>query len=159
MHMDEQNVSADNEQLKKLNQLLVLLVVFIVVWTIGMVAYVEIRTEPPAPVKLPVVTVDMASGKITNSAYANLFPRRLVGTSGKLVNPPVYEQKESYQVTDFVVINYFFVEGLIVEKRGENYTIMYKDHNSVLQQITVHRDLLMAPAAQTVVNPAALISP
>lgn len=153
--MDSQNVSTDTDQLKQLNRWLLLLVVFIIVWALGMVFYVQKRTEAPPKPLTPLVAVDTISGKVTNSSYVNLFPKAIAnGSPSKLA----YEQRETYQVMDFVIINYFFVEGLVVEKKGDDYTVMYKDEKGTLQKIIVPRELLIAPASGTVVNPASLLS-
>jgi hypothetical protein len=152
--MDSQNVSADTDQLKQLNRWLFLLVIFIVVWALGMVFYVQKRTEPPAKPITPLVAIDTTSGKVTNSSYVNLFPKAISGGSPSKL---AYEQRESYQVMDFVIINYFFVEGLVVEKKGDDYTVMYKNEEGTLQKITVPKELLIAPASGTVVNPASLL--
>jgi len=154
--MDNQNVSTDSAQLNNLNRWLVALIVFIGVWTIGMIVYVQYKTEPSQAAVTPLVQVDTTSGKVTNAAYVNLFPKAIA--TGKIVKS-AYERREVYQVMDFVIINYFFVEGLIVEKNGSDYTVLYKNEEGTLQKITVSRELLIAPAAGTVVNPASLMSP
>lgn len=102
--------------------------------------------------------VDAATGKITNSAYSNLFPPQFVSTNSAGA-APIYEQKGSYDVKDLVIVNYFFVEGIVVDKQGNNYTVMYKDHNRVLQKITVPKEFLLSPTADVKLNPAVLLAP
>jgi hypothetical protein len=155
MGMDSQNVSTDTDQLKQLNRWLFLLVIFIVVWALGMVFYVQKRTEPQVTPVVPLVSVDATTGKITNNAAVNLFPPTIAKGAPK---KSAYEQRESYQVIDFVIINYFFVEGLVLEKKGDEYTVLYKNEAGTLEKITVPKELLIAPASGTVVNPASLMS-
>ena len=146
--------ATDSHQLKNLNRWLTGLVVFIIIWTIGVLLVIKKKDES-APYT-PVVMVDSASGKITNSTYVNLFPKGIAAPV--IPKNSAYQRKEVYQVMDYVIINYFFVEGLVVERNGENYTVMYKDENQVLQKVIVPRELLMSPSPGTVVNPASLIS-
>ena len=156
--MENQNVSADSAQLKQLNRWLLLLVVFIAIWSIGVVFYVQKRTEKPESPNIPLVQVDLNSGKITNASHANIVPKPVAGVSP---SKSVYRQKETYQLMDFVIINYFFVEGMVIEKdkNGETYTVLYKNYEGTLQKITVPRDFLIVPSEGTVVNPASLLSP
>lgn len=153
----------DANKLENLNRWLIVLVVFIILWTIGIVLYVDQKTEKPNVVP-PVAALDLRTGKIVNPSFTNLFPAPIVSpvkptkTNSPAV-PPLYEQKQSYEKMEFVIVNYFFVEGLVVDVQGDNYTVMYKDHNRVLQRITVPKELLMAPTPGTSVNPASLIDP
>jgi hypothetical protein len=147
--------STDSNQLKNLNRWLAGLVVFIIIWTVGVLAVVQHKDEPKA--YTPVVIVDEATGKVTNPTYVNLFPKGIAAPV--IPKNTAYQRREVYQVMDFVIINYFFVEGIVMERNGENYTVMYKDENRVLQKVIVPRELLMSPSPGTAVNPASLISP
>jgi hypothetical protein len=154
--MDNPDSSAtDSHQLKNLNRWLAGLVVFIIIWTVGVLAVVKKKDEPQP--HTPVVTVNESSGKVTNPTYVNLFPKGIAAPV--IPKNPAYQRKEVYQAMDLVIINYFFVEAIVIERNGENYTVMYKDENRVLQKVIVPRELLMSPSPGTVVNPASLISP
>ena len=157
----EETVSSDSIKIKQLNRWLILLVVFIVIWTIGLFVYVHNKSEPTIKPHTPVIVVDSATGKITNGTYSNLFPRAMTTpVASTNSNKPAFEVKEQYQVMDFVVINYFFIEGLIIAKNGnDDYTVMYKDHNRTLQTIVVNRELLLSPSPGTLINPASLLAP
>ena len=154
--MDNVNVPKESDQLNSLNRLLALLVAFIIGWSVFIFFYVQKRTDDLKPTP-QIVYLDPNSGTITNTAYANLFPHTAVShpSGGK----PLYEEKSSYEVMDYVIINYFFVEGLVVDKKGDNYTVMYKDYNRVLQRIIVPRQMLLVPAPGTAIAPTSLIAP
>jgi len=160
--MSEQIPIPDTIELKKLNKWLLALVVFIVVWSVGLLLYVDQRVDHVRSTTPAIITVDTHSGKISNPAHMNLFPPAMQTkqtkelTNGNL-SKPVYEQKQTYEVMDFVVINYFFINGLIAEKSGDEYVVLYKDHNHVLQKVTVPRTLLLSPTSYYGVSPAALI--
>ena len=70
----------------------------------------------------------------------------------------LYEQKDSYKVEDFVIINYFFIEGIVSSKSGNNYSVMYKGEDGVLQTINVPQSMLLVPTSATYVNPFVLLS-
>lgn len=159
--MDESQSPKDKADLKSLNRWLGILVVFIILWGIGMFFYVEKKTEQVANRPIPVVMLDPASGKITSIAYTNLVPSSFTApakTNDVSIHPS-FEQKKSYENMDFVVINYFFVAGLVVEKNGNNYTVMYKDHNHVLQKTIVPVEMLLSPTSYNGVNPLSLLNP
>lgn len=159
--MDEEIVPKENDsaKLKNLNRWLFALVVFIVIWSVGIFVYIDRKPQPPKP-PIPVIMVDPITGKVTNVAHAKIVPPTFASVSKKTndVNP-MFEQKGSYEKMDFVIINYFFITGLVVERQGDNYTIMYKDHNRVLQRIIVPVELLLSPTAAYGVNPASLLAP
>lgn len=159
-HGSQDNTGKDTAQLKTLNRWLLGCLVFIIVWSVAIFFYVNKKTEEKSPI--PVIMVDPTTGKITNVSYTNLFPANFVAptpTATNQVVKPMYEQKDSYEKMDFVIINYFFVSGLVVDKNGDNYTVMYRDYNRVLQKIIVPKELLLAPTETAPVNPAALLGP
>lgn len=156
--MDEQ-IKKTDAQLKHLNRWLIALVIFIVIWTLGVFIYLYQKPSPPIP-PVPFIAIDYSNGKITNSAHTNLFPKSFGGQSktNEYVSP-LFEQRSSYEKMDFVIINYFFIAGLVVDRQGDNYTVMYKDYNKVLQRIIVPVELLLYPTSSYGVNPASLLAP
>lgn len=152
--MDEKTVpkEKDHAQLKTLNRWLMALVAFIVIWVAGLYFYIDTETHPKPPI--PVISIDPITGKITNAAQPKLLPN-----STNTVAKPMFEQKDSYDKMDFVIINYFFISGLVVDRHGNDYTIMYKDSNHVIQKIIVPKELLLSPTSAYAVNPASLLVP
>lgn len=163
--MEQVNVAKDNRggdtaQLKTLNRWLIGCLIFIIIWSITIFFYVNKRTEVKSQV--PIIMVDQTTGKITNLGYTNLFPSSFVSSPQSPTNEvvkPMYEQKDSYDKMDYVIINYFFIGGLVVDRNGDNYTVMYRDYNRVLQTVTVPKQMLLSPTAAAPVNPAALLGP
>lgn len=158
--MDNGTPSKDTVQLQTLNRWLIGCVCFIVAWSIALFFYIDKKTQDRGP--LPVIMVDPTTGKISNPQYTNLFPKNFVLPSDGKTNDvvkPLYEQKDEYQKMDFVIINYFFIPGLIVDKSGDSYTVMYRNYNRDLETITVPREMLLSPTAAAGVNPASLLGP
>lgn len=157
----------DKSELKILNRWLVVLTVAIILWAAGVIIYVDKRISPVNH-PLPIIMVDVNTGKVVDPAYTNLFHDSVIGQLAKEVSiadikepsnatKPLFEHKDTYNVKDFVVVNYFYVEGIIVEKSGNNYTVMYKDHNHVLQKLTISKEFLLSPTSQNSVSPVALL--
>lgn len=161
--MDEhvsKDIGKDTAQLKNLNRWLTGLIAFIVIWTIVIVFYVDKKTEDQLPV--PILMFDPSSGKITNLVYSNLFPTNFIASKELSKTndtvKPLFEQKDRYEKMEFVIINYFFISGLVIDQNDNNYTIMYRDYNRVLQKIIVPKEMLLSPTSSAV-NPTALLAP
>ena len=172
--MSEITPQTDTIQLKNLNEWLGVLVVFIILWSIGLLLYVDQKVDSTANHPLPVIVVDGPSGRINNAAYTNLFPPSMNVKAGtietrppRVVNStktnvvtapkPMFETRDSYEIREFVIVNYFYVEGIVTEKKGDDYTVMYKDHNHVLQKVTVPKSFLLVPTSYNNVNPVSLL--
>jgi hypothetical protein len=157
--MDEEIVPKEKDvnQLKKLNRLLVALVAFVLVWSVGMFFYIDRKPDAPKPA-IPVIMIDRVTGKVTNVEHAKLLPQ-LPPAKTNEVGKSMFEQKDSYDKMDFVIINYFMIAGIVVDRTGNDYTIMYKDNNRVLQRIIVPKEFLLSPTAAYGVNPASLLGP
>jgi len=163
--MEEIFVSKDTDkdtiQLKKLNRLAIGLIIFIMIWTVSIFLYIDKKTEEKPPI--PILMIDPSSGKITNMVYSNFFPTNLASqlqpSKTNEIVKPLYEQKDTYDTMEFVIINYFFIGGMVVDKSGNNYTIMYRDYNRVLQKVIVPREMLLTPTSSAGVNPASLLGP
>lgn len=162
--MDEdvsKDIGKDTAQLKNLNRWLIGLIAFIIIWSVAIIFYVDKKTEERLPV--PILMFDPSSGKITNMAYSNLFPTNFIANpepskTNEIVKP-LFEQKDRYEEMEFVIINYFFISGMVVERSGNNYTVMYRDYNRVLQKIIVPKEMLLSPTSSAGVNPTALLAP
>ena len=85
-----------NSELSKLNKYIILLVVFTILWSIGLLIFVkEEITESKK--SAPIVMVDVNTGEVLNSAYTNLLPT-VIGLENTATNSivPLYEQKGSW---------------------------------------------------------------
>lgn len=162
-----ENVHKDISELRDLNRWLIALSAIVIIWAAGIIMYMDKRTSPSNH-PLPIIMIDADTGKIIDPAYTNLFPDNVIGTMPKNVNmseikdsdnatKPLFEKKDSYNIKDFVIINYFYVEGLIIDKSGDNYTVLYKDHNHVLQKIIISKEFLLVPTSKNSVSPVSLL--
>jgi hypothetical protein len=158
--MDNKTQSAkpDSTQLKNLNRWLIGLVAFMLIWTVGILAYVDKKPEKEMP-PIPVIRIDPHTGKITNVAHSKLVPKTSAVKFSPTNSSPVFVQKDSYEKMEFVIINYFFVSGIVVDSSAGNYTIMYRDANRCLQKIEVPREFLLSPTSAYGVNPTSLLGP
>jgi hypothetical protein len=148
----------DATQLKNLNRWLIGLVGFMLIWTVGIFAYVDKKPAKEMP-PIPVISIDAHTGKITNVAHNKLFPKTFGVPFSPTNSAPMFVQKDNYEKMDFVIINYFFVAGIVVDNQGGNYTVMYRDANRCLQRIVVPREFLMVPTSAYGVNPTSLLGP
>jgi hypothetical protein len=158
---------SDRSDIKSLNRWLIGLAVVIIIWAAGIIMYVDKKTSP-SNYPLPVIMVDSITGKVIDPAYTNLFHNSIFGEISNDVNisdiktsknavKPLFEEKDSYNIKDFVIVNYFYVEGIVVNKSGNIYTIMYKDHNHVLQKVTLSKEFLLSPTSHNSVSPLSLL--
>jgi hypothetical protein len=166
--MDQNNSGRqDKSDIKSLNRWLIGLTVIIIIWATVIIMYVDKKISPSS-YPLPVIMVDSDTGKVIDPAYTNLFHSSVFGEISNDVNvsdittsnntrKPLFEERESYNIKDFVIVNYFYVEGIIVSKSGNIYTVMYKDHNHVLQKVTLSREFLLAPTSHNSVSPLSLL--
>lgn len=155
-------MSEQTDKENNLNKWLAGLVGAIIVWTIGVLFYIDNKIEPKSPPINTIILVDKETGKIINPAYTNLFLPQFVkssntnkSTQNSINRKPAFEHKDTYSVEEFVIINYFYVEGIVVEKSGDLYTVMYKDHNHTLQKVTVTKELLLSPTSY--ISPVSLL--
>jgi hypothetical protein len=149
----------DANQLKNLNRWLIGLVAFMLIWTVGILAYVDKKPEKEMP-SIPVIGIDPHTGRITNVSHSRLLPKTFSVPFSPTNSSPMFVQKDSYEKMDFVIINYFFVSGIVVDTQvGGNYTIMYRDANRSLQRVVVPREFLLVPTSAYGVNPTSLLGP
>lgn len=163
----QENIITENS-VKKLNRWLIALVIFMILYSAVMLVIIDQKTEKALQLH-PVVMIDPSTMGISSAAYTNLIHptslRHLTTTNAPVPEPvvspeskPMFEQRESYEVGDFVIVNFFYVETIVTEKlRGNYYRLMYKDHEHVLQTIVLHRQFLLAPTSYKVVSPVSLL--
>jgi hypothetical protein len=166
--MKDAPIINDTLEIKTLNRWLITLAVVIILWAAGIIMYVDKRTSPSDNHPLPIIMVDADTGKVIDPAYTNLFNNSLSNDHSKPVNmsdvrapnnatKSLFEQKEHYNIRDFVVINYFYVEGIVIDRVGDEYIVMYKDHNHVLQKLSISAKFLLSPTSQNSVSPVSLL--
>lgn len=153
--MNQDDVPLKNRsEIKSLNRWLIALVVIIIIWAAGIIMYVDKRTSSSNH-PLPIIMVDDNTGEIIDPAYTNLFNYSNINSQSNTIKP-LFEHKDHYNVKDFVVVNYFYIGGIVIDRSGDEYTIMYKDHNKVLQKFTISGEFLLSPISQTSVSPVSL---
>lgn len=172
MSETEQNQETNADiKIKSLNRWLAILVIFMVLYSAAMLVLIDNKTERAIQMAHPVVIIDPATMQINSTAYTNLIHPIAMRTNPAVVDiatnaiaekaeapKPMFEQKENYEVGDFVVVNFFYVETIIVEKLPKDYyRLMYKDHNHSLQVLTLHKQFLLAPTSYNVVSPVSLL--
>ncbi len=152
---DESNT--ENKEIKNLNRWLIALAIFVTIWSIGIFIYVSQKVEPSDSNPVPPIVMDGSSNKIANIIHTNPIPFKTL-TENNLPPQSMYVQKDVYKKNEVVIINYFFVEGIVMDRSGDNYTIMYKDRSGTLQRIIVPKTLLLVPSSYAWMNPAGLIA-
>ena len=144
----------DQTNFTTLNRWLIALVIGIIIWIIGIVILIEQKADRTI-MSTPPVIPKILSSNVVASATATVTT--IKSNSFNKVKP-LFEQKKSYDVQDVIIINHFWVEGIVVEKLNENtYTIMYKDHNHVLQKITLPKEFLLSPTSKNSISPISLL--
>jgi len=147
--------SVDEKQVRSFEIWYLVLVAFIVVWIMGAYVYLDKKTDvtignPPVVVLDAVNGVNLTNFFQVNSNQTQLYPK----------NPlphPMFTIREQYEVGEIIVVKYFYVEAVVVEKQANDfYVVMYKDHNHVLQKLALPRAMLMYPA-EGVLNPVSLL--
>lgn len=148
--------SVESKEVKNLNRWLIALVIFVTIWSLGIFVYVGQKVEVPATEEsISALVVGGYTGKIVSTSYTNLFALTQTNKNGTVSTNEIahYEHRDVYKKLDFVIIDHFFIEGIVVDKSGDNYTVLYKDRNRSLQRIIVPKTLLLIPAPSTWVNP------
>lgn len=143
----------DEKRIRNFNFWNAILIIFIVIWLAGAFVYLDKKTDIKNP-NPPIVVLDSADGLVLSNMFS-------LGEKTNQVFPDVtskFELREKYDVGDIIVVKFFYVEGVIMEKNttSDSYTIIYKDHNHVLQLITLPRQFLLYPKAG-VLNPVSLL--
>lgn len=136
--------SSDEKKVRSVNFWYIVLVVFIVVWMGGSFLYLNHKTHDLA--NNPPVTIIDAAGGIDLSNLSKIGTNQIPGKSS------LFTVKETYTFGDTVIIKYFYVKAVVLDKAaalGDSYNLIYKDHNHVLQKITLPREMLLAPMEGT----------
>ncbi len=127
---------------------------------------VDKKTEKALQVH-PVVVIDPNTMAV-NSSYTNLIHPIALRTNIPINNAstvvtnvpakPMFEQRDSYEVGDFVVVNFFYVETIVIEKLPKDYyRVMYKNHVHTLETLVLHKQFLIHPTSYNVVSPVSLL--
>lgn len=157
--MDRTNES----RIKRLNIGLAILIVCIVVWTIGIFIYMEHEINIATSKTIPLTLVNTLTGKIDATAYSNMFPSNMVSSvtndlsNTNISSQPIFKEKTEFNQYEMVIIKYFYTPALILEKSNNKYVLLYKDHNHMLQQITLPFEMLLSPSSSDIVNPISLL--
>lgn len=155
MLKQNEKATQDGKKVERSTFWYVLLIISIILWMAGSYFYLDYKANVILS-NPPVVILDATSGvNMTNFFRVNPSQTQLYPTNS--APRPMFEIRENYNIGDVVVVKYFYVEAVVLEKQtGDSYVIMYKDHNHTLQKIAIPRSLLMYPA-DGVLNPVSLL--
>lgn len=151
---------SDEKKVRSISVWHFLLMAFIVVWMVGAYIYLDQKSDANVAAP-PVVVLDTADGiNLTNLFQSSPTNMQLVKRTSDPSKPSkaMFELKPKYSLGDVVVVKYFYVEAIVVgtPAMGDEYIILYKDHNHTLQKISLPRMFLMAPA-EGVLNPVSML--
>lgn len=149
--------TSDEKKIRSINFWHFVLVLFIVLWMGGAYIYLDKKTEIAN--RLPLVLIgDAASGvNMTNFFQVNPTNSSLFPTNYIFKQP--FRMKTEHRFGDVVVVKFFYVEAVVLEKSSptsDYYDIVYKDHNHVLQKISLPAEMLMVPV-DGMLNPVSLL--
>ncbi len=147
----------DEKKIRSISIWHFVLVAFIVLWMVGAYVYLDKKTQMSIAAP-PVIVLDEAAGiTLTNFFQINSTNRQL-SPAARNPTKPLFEIREKYFLGDVVVVKYFYVEAIVIGNSavGDDYVILYKDHNHTLQKISLPRALLMAPA-DGFLNPVSML--
>lgn len=153
----------DEQKVRSINFWHFILISFIILWVAGAYIYLEKKTDvsltrPPVILLDSGNALDMTNFFSVSATNTTLFQKQLGGTNTPQLND-MFQVREKYFFGDVIVVKYFYVEALILGKTSstsDEYDILYKDHNHVLQKISLPREMLMAPASG-LLNPMSLL--
>lgn len=143
---EQKNGTDDERKVRNINIWHFFLIAFIVIWVTG--AYFCLSKKPDLS-----LTNSLLDSKPTN--FENLFTffptnNSFIHRGQSLTNPlsaSIFYTKHSYKPGDVVIVKYFHVQAVILEKVGQDsYCIIYKDHNHVLQKIVLPKIFLLFPS-------------
>ncbi len=137
-----------------------ILVAFIIIWMVGAYTFLKEKVDVTYDAS-PIIVLD-SGGNI--NLLTNLFEPQLKTNAVKsqtetnAMTMPSVVVKPEYHYGDIVIIKYFYVEGVVLGKSavGDDYTVVYKDHNHVLQKISLPRTMLLSPT-NGALNPISLL--
>ena len=155
---DTNSGTPDERKLRSVNFWYVLLLSFIIVWMCGAYLYLYTKTENSA--SPPIVLIE--GGGVDLNSISNLFSVNAppVSTNDLKGAKPLFVTKEDYSIGEVVIVKYFYVEAVVIDKsipNGSAYTLLYKDHNHTLRTIKLSKTLIMAPADTGSLNPVSLL--
>lgn len=156
--LEKLNNIDESVKLKTLNIWMFILVGIAIIWTGLIIFYVEKKTDKISNYRMPIIMVDSV-GKIIDPSYTNLFPVSFVSqekTNNKLPYVPLFESKDSYEIMDVIIVKFFYIRGVVIDKSGDRYTILYKDQSHIIQQISLPKEFLLSPTSRDL-NPFSLL--
>lgn len=163
------NPPDNQKELNKLNIIMGIIIVFIIVWGTWRLYQTNLTDDTHSESEPPVMIMDYLTGQFTNTSnfilpdlnfsITNQFqiPDSNFKTNVPSVKP-YFETKKSYKKMEYVIINYYYVPALVLESDGDDYTVLYRDRNRVLQKITLPREMLLTPTSNYVVDPLSLLN-
>lgn len=116
------------KQIKTLNRWLIFFSVIIILWLSAIILYVDKKTSHNDEISIATTNnlINVVNSNI-NTLQTNTF----------------FYKKDNYKINDIVLINHFFIKGVVIETSQEHCVIMYKDNNNVLQKVVVSKHLLL----------------
>jgi hypothetical protein len=141
----------DEKRIRSMNLWYFALIGFVCVWVTG--AYLYFSKKDSSPKSSSAIDV---SGDLSFSNFMTLTNKSplLVNTMAR--ESSLFTEKKTYSLGDIVVIRYFYVAGVVLEKHGDYYDVVYKDHNHTLQKITLTKAMLLSPK-DGVLNPVSML--
>lgn len=176
-----QTDTTTEKSIKNLNRWLAILVSFVVFYSAAMLAIIDRKSDIAMQIQTqPVLMIDPMTMGINSTVYSNLVHPSFLRSTNVLSNvvtsvkpptdqnasaalsttapKPMFEQKDSYEVGDFVVVNFFYVEVVVTKKVDkDNYEVMYKNHEHTLSKIVLNKQFLLSPTSYNVVSPVSLL--
>jgi hypothetical protein len=154
-------------QIKTLNTWMLVLIACIAVYSIGILVLIDKKASEYIK-SSQVYVLDPTTMRIS-SQYSNIFHSisteleqelnedSIVSTNN--ISPPMFIRKDKHEVGDFVIIRFFYIQAVISEVNGGGmYTLMYKDHNRVMRNITLDNQFILSPVSPYSVNPMSFLS-
>ena len=136
------------KSIKKLNRWLIGLIVFIIVYSL-LVLYIITPTIVPDNHSNISMGIDSISySNINNPVILQTNLISLVITNITPVFSTMFTQKDSYEIGDFVIVNFFYIEGIIIEKISTNrYKVLYRNNFRALTTVVLRKELLLVPVS------------
>lgn len=134
-------------QLRSWNWILWILIVFIGMWFYAVLLSINTKTKS---IESQMIYMDAIPPNILNS------PKSLMNTSIVPSNISVYNQSATYETGDVVVVKFFNIKGVIIERlSGKRYSVLYKNNDHSLNTVTLPAEFIMKPSA-TMLDPYSL---
>ena len=130
----------DEKNIRYSRILYMLVIAFVISWMSGVYFYLKDRFD------IPHIKDVAVSDNGTNYTIGEFYSFDEWRTNPPYLTSTDYTILEKYNIGDIVMIRYFFIEGVIMDRSiptGDNYSVLYKDKNYALHKITLPRKMLM----------------